>query len=334
MVRWPIRGFTHAAVSSTRSTSTSTLFLTKPLNARIDPSSDRLLGEFLYGLASNTLRTFTTYSNVGASTETCKGLSRHGESLAELTLNLPRDELPALVHLKECTSLETLSIASEPVVDIKATEHDVFLEVVSWLKGCSRLRDIKFHLFLAGASVLEPILQSEKVSLLELNLNSYSMREHRSFHKALAKQTSLRSLFLAGDAEAVTRDDNETLCETVCNLGNLRHLELVGLSEYLSEEANMAILTSLPELEVVYMVGIQTTDATLEVIASHANLRSVILAGISRLTLNGLLDFVNKVDSARTNLELLVHCADPTDLLSDEEVAIVKQRFWEKVEGR
>jgi hypothetical protein len=103
-------------------------------------------------------------------------------------------------------------------------------------------------------------------------------------------------------------------------------------------------------------------DGVLECVAELRNLRSVVFSGISKFTTDGLLEFVSRQTPANQGIRVMVDMvkiadpswpwalvplartyiigyanrasqADPDTLLSDDEVALVRESLAEKVGG-
>lgn len=69
--------------------------------------------------------------------------------------------------------METLALASvNPSADLKATQHDVFLEIVEWLRNCKSLSDVSFYNFASAPDLLLPVLLNKDISLLKLQVNA------------------------------------------------------------------------------------------------------------------------------------------------------------------
>lgn len=81
--------------------------------------------------------------------------------------------MQALALLQGCTSVETLALTSfTPSIDLKATQNDVFLEIVEWLKNCKSLVDISFNSFVSAPDLLLGVLLNRDISLQKLQVNA------------------------------------------------------------------------------------------------------------------------------------------------------------------
>ena len=110
------------------------------------PESDQAMAAFISGMPKDKLVEFENMGDCGIGAETCLALNHHGNSLRQLKLSLDEQGVLSLGLLQSCTSLHTLAIGTEkPSVDLKATQNDVYLEIVEWLKKCKELKDLSFH---------------------------------------------------------------------------------------------------------------------------------------------------------------------------------------------
>lgn len=297
-------------------------------------NNDQKFAKFLCSMRPNTLQTLQTISDVEAGAETFLALSNHGKSLEDLRLCVTKDSIPHLALLKGCTALKTLRIEDiHGTVDLEATENDVFLETISWLQKCSNLQRLSFSKLQSGAAIITPVLLEEKIQLSSLEIDSYTLKDHKSFHQALVhQQSSLRVLFLSGDTEGMFRDDLDILVESLRQLRQLRDLHLI-LPEVLRDDHLKTIVADLVLLEDLYVSGLELNDDVLPHLASLPNLRTVTISGISKFTMDGLLDFIDRLGPGNQGIRLSVDMADTDTLLPDEQLALVKDNLMEKAGG-
>ncbi|EUC37093.1 hypothetical protein COCCADRAFT_86323 [Bipolaris zeicola 26-R-13] len=297
-------------------------------------NNDQKFAKFLSSMRPNTLQTLQTISDVEAGAETFLALSNHGKSLEDLRLCVTKDSIPHLALLKGCTALKTLRIEDmHGTVDLEATENDVFLETISWLQKCSNLQRLSFSKLQSGAAIITPVLLEEKIQLSSLEIDSYTLKDHKSFHQALVhQQSSLRVLFLSGDTEGMFRDDLDILVESLRQLRQLRDLHLI-LPEVLRDDHLKTIVADLVLLEDLYVSGLELNDDVLPHLASLPNLRTVTISGISKFTMDGLLDFIDRLGPGNQGIRLSVDMADTDTLLPDEQLALVKDNLMEKASG-
>ncbi|EMD89199.1 hypothetical protein COCC4DRAFT_138837 [Bipolaris maydis ATCC 48331] len=297
-------------------------------------NNDQKFAKFLSSMRPNTLQTLQTISDVEAGAETFLALNNHGKSLEDLRLCVTKDSIPHLALLKGCTALKTLRIEDiHGTVDLEATENDVFLETISWLQKCSNLQRLSFSKLQSGAAIITPVLLEEKIQLSSLEIDSYTLKDHKSFHQALVhQQSSLRVLFLSGDTEGMFRDDLDILVESLRQLRQLRDLHLI-LPEVLRDDHLKTIVADLFLLEDLYVSGLELNDDVLPHLASLPNLRTVTISGISKFTMDGLLDFIDRLGPGNQGIRLSVDMADTDTLLPDEQLALVKDNLMEKTGG-
>ncbi|OCK79276.1 hypothetical protein K432DRAFT_355214 [Lepidopterella palustris CBS 459.81] len=297
---------------------------------------DHKLSEFIGGIRPQSLKYLETISNTGIGAETFLALSGHGETLKELRLCLRSDSLPHLPLLRGCTAIETLRMEdSDGVMDLEKTQNDVFLEVIAWLRECKNLRSLSLTNFVNASALVLPLLLEENIHFRKIEVDSYVASTNRAFHQALTHQrSSLRVLFLSGDGDEMFRDDVDILVDSLTELTELRELELRGVSDWLKDEHFIPILDRLKLLEDLYISGLEVTDDILEKVAGLRNLRSVTFMAMSKFTMDGLLQFISKLGPGNQGIVIMDSLADPTTLLSDDELALVRETLAMKVGGR
>lgn len=305
-----------------------------------DPDSDHHLAQFIGGLQQNALLTFENNSSCGIGQETCLAFNNHSRSLYELKLGVEEQGMLALGVLKDATALKTLHItAFRQSVDLKATQNDVFLEIVEWLKSCDSLQEVHFDNVLSAPDFLTPILESGKMMLKSLRVTGkegslYVVKDHQDFHKALKNQTNLESLVLRADPDPVSRDDIEMLMDAIVSLKNLKRLDLFRITDYFSNDQIIHLASSLPKLETLYIGGYGISDAVLDSIAHLSHLKSVTFAGITAFTADGLLEFIRQLPERHSGLQLSIEMADPDSMLSEDEQRLIGDGLATKVGGR
>ena len=181
--------------------------------------------------------------------------------MTSLHLALSAGGILALGYLQGCTTLTKLSIFSlDSSVDLKATQNDVYLEIVEWLKACSSLQEVAFNGMISAPDLMTPILLNDAVVLQEVGINAkydslYAVKDNHDFHRALAQQTSLQRLYLSADADLTTRDDIEILMNSFCSLHSLKVLHLTRISEYFTDEHILLLAQHMPRLEELSVGG-------------------------------------------------------------------------------
>jgi hypothetical protein len=196
---------------------------------------DANFSSFFSGLRSNTLRVLLIHSSNDAGPETFLSLNNHHASLKHLTLgSLKVPALKSLSLLRGCTAIESLELEDMTgSIDLEATENDTFLEIIAWLTSCKQLKSIILKNFVNGPQILTSVCLEHAIKLDSLTLEGYMLAGNQDFHRALAHQTSLTSLELRGDAEEFFRDDIDTLLNCLCQLSNLKYLNILDISDYL-----------------------------------------------------------------------------------------------------
>ncbi|KAK4541173.1 hypothetical protein LTR36_008247 [Oleoguttula mirabilis] len=302
--------------------------------------SDHHLAAFIGGMQQNTLTSLENNNFCSIGPETCLALNHHGESLTELKLGLEEGGMLALALLKDCTALEDLKItALRQSVDLKATQHEVFVDIVEWLKHCTRLRSIAFDGMISAPDLLLPVLLNKDVTLASLEISAkegsmYVVKDHRDFHRALGEQTSLKSLHLRADPDPISRDDMDILLDALCSLQNLRELNLYRISDYFSDQHIGQLARRLSRLENLYIGGYGISDSVLANIARLEYIKSVTFAGITSFTVDGLLEFVDQLPEGKSGLVVSVEAAEPESMISEERQDVVREALATKVDGR
>ena len=302
---------------------------------------DHALATFLSGMPPNKLTYFENHGNCGIGTETCLALNSHGQSLKELKLALNEEGILSLGLLQGCTALETLSIASDnSTVDLKATQNDVYLEIVEWLKCCTALKDVSFNNIKSAPDLVAPVLLNERVCLADLDISAskedamYVLKDHHDFHQALTQQPSLRQLHLRANPDPTTRDDLETVMNALCSLKALQGLRLIRISDYFSDEHIGLLARHLPDLEDLSVGGYGISDACLPGITTLKKLKAISFSGITTFTFEGIMDFIDQLGSGNSGLAVSVEYADPDSAISQEEQDLLRELMQTKVDGR
>ncbi|KAF1947825.1 hypothetical protein EJ02DRAFT_300615, partial [Clathrospora elynae] len=167
--------------------------------------NDHKFAKFLASMRPNTLQVLHDISDIKAAAETFFALNHHGKSLEDLRLCVSNDSLPHISLLQGCTALKTLRIQdTHGTVDLEATEHDVFLETIAWLRKCENLQRLSFSKLQSGAAIITPVLIEENIKLHSLEIDTYTLKDHKALHQALVhQQSSLRDLLLSGDTDGM-----------------------------------------------------------------------------------------------------------------------------------
>lgn len=302
--------------------------------------ADQHLATFISGMQADKLVEFENISHCHIGPETCLALNSHGKSLKSLKLGLSEEGLLALGFLQACTSLEILTIESlSTAPDLKATQNDVFLEIVDWLKHCKNLREVGFTKLISAPDLLLPILLDQDIALQKLQINAkegsmYSVKDHHDFHQALAQEKTLRQLLLCADPEAIGRDDIEVLINTFCSLTELRTLHLYRASDYFSDEHIKLLAEHLISLEDLYIGGFGISDNVWASIAGLKNMRNLTFAGLTSFTVDGVLQFISQLGETNHGLLLSVDMADMDKAIPLEGQDLIREAIGAAIDGR
>lgn len=303
-----------------------------------EESTDHKLATFISGLPEQHLKSFETISITGIGAESFLALNSHGLTLRQLKMYLKSDALPHLGLLKGCVNLETLSLEDgDGTVDLERTQNDVFLEMIAWLRDCHKLRHLTFTKILSGAAIMTQVLPDDNIRLEQLQIDSYTVKDHQAFHSALTSQTSLSSLFLQGNSDNIGFYDKLVFVESIVQLRELRDVKLVFRGEdmdLLSDSEIQSLAANLGKLEEFYVSGYGVTDATLDKISGLKHLRAMTFFSITSFTVDGLLGFVSRLGPGNQDLSLVVDMADPASALTDAEHTLVREALYDKVGGR
>ncbi|KAH7077793.1 hypothetical protein BKA63DRAFT_532260 [Paraphoma chrysanthemicola] len=295
---------------------------------------DEKFAKFLSALRPNSLAELHTIRDVRAGAETFLALNQHAKSLDTLKLCVSNESAPFLSHLAECTALKYLSIEDlHGLIDLEATQNDVFLKVVAWLTKCENLKHLLFPSLQSGAAIARPVLLERNIRLEHLELDNYTLKDHKKFHQALVHQKdSLKYLSLSGDTDGMFRNDLDALVDSLKQLYQLRDLKLI-LPEVLSDQRLVDIINNLSMLEDLFVNGLELNDVVLDSVATLPKLKSVTLSGISKFTVDGLLKFVGSLGPGNSGIRVTIDMADPDTLLPQESIDVVAGFLADKTGG-
>lgn len=295
---------------------------------------DHNFAEFLSSMPADSLKSLQTMHDIGADAETFLALSHHGGSLEDLGMYTSNESLSHLSMLQGCTALRQLRIEdTHGVVDLQATQNDVYLETIAWLTKCKQLRSIRFSNFASGASLITPVLLEHEMRLEHLEIDSYVLKDHKAFHQALVQQhANLVELTLNGETEAMFRDDLDILVDSLKQLKALQRLSLT-LLEVLRDEHIIAIFQDLKQLETIYVTGLELNDIILPTIGGLPNLRDVTFSGISKFSVDGLLEFISMLGPGNQGIRVTIDQADPDTALTDENLIVLGDYLAQHVGG-
>ncbi len=303
--------------------------------------TDHALASFIGGMPADRLTHLEILGDIGIATETCLALNGHGKSLTTFRLRLSDEGIMALALLQSCVSLETLSFGSERgyAVDLMATQNDVYQAIVQWLKSCTKLKSLEIYNITSAPQLCSPILLSPSITLEDLSINAteentYVVKDHRDFHRAMTQQPSLRKLQLRADPEPPELQDIELLMNTFCSLQGLLQLTLIRVSDYFKNEHLKVIADSLPELESLYIGGFGATDAALTDLVRLNHLNTLTISSLTRFTFEGVSHFIEQLGDGNKGLSFSIESADADYAISEEEQEVLRELIYAKVGGR
>lgn len=305
-----------------------------------DDTADHCLARFLGRMRPNSLTYFENHSDCGIGKETCQALASHAKSLTTLNLALGEQGLSGIGLLQPCNALVALKLTDlQPPHDLEHTQNDVFVEVVSWLQQCTRLKDVGLINFASAPALLTPVLEESGIQLDALQINAtensmYAVKDHQNFHRAIGKQKSLTSLVLKADADATFGDDVQILCSCICALTDLRELKLTRITEYFTDAHINMVAQTLLKLEDLLVDGYGVTDGCLGSLSNLGNLKSVTFSGLTSFTAVGLLDFVDRLGPGNQGLAISIDRAVADFSITEPEQEVIRDAIAAKVQGR
>lgn len=298
---------------------------------------DATLASFFSSLRQNTLRSFTTMTAYGVGFETLLALDHHSASLKYLQLDgVTEVSFRNLNLIQGCTSIEVLDLTAHitaAFIDLKATENDVFTEVVAWLKRCTQLRELSVAGFVYSPSILTEVCLCNNIKLQKLVVVGYSMINNQNFHKSLSHQTSLEFLELKSDPEGGFRDDIDILISSITCLPKLKYLNLLETSDYFRTQDVISLTRQMNNLEELWFSGYDVGDSIWQSISSLQHLRLLNILALSSFSFNGIMAFISTLKDTNQGLALAVMKQAPTSPINELEQDIVRKAIEAKVGG-
>jgi hypothetical protein len=296
------------------------------------------LASFFSALRPNTLRSFTALSANGVGPQTLLALNHHSSSLRALKLDgLGATGIKNLNLLQGCTSLEVLDLVADKTaafIDLKATENDVFLEVVNWLRKCEQLRELSIGSLATSPSILTELCLCNNIRLRKLAVSGYLIADNQDFHRALSHQISLEHLDLKADPEGGSRDDIERLIYSISKLSNLKSLNLLNDTSIDFRTHDIQSLTApLKNLEELTFHGWEINDGIWRSLSGLWHLRALNILAVSLFTLDGILAFLSTLKDTNNGLSLVVMNQMPTHGLSSKSQNIIRENIETQVSG-
>ena len=216
---------------------------------------------------------------------------------------------------------------------MKATENDVFLEVIAWLRKCEQLRELFVQGLTSAPSILTEVCLSNNTKLQKLVVTGYPMIDNQDFHRSLSHQTSLEHLELEADPEGGFRDDIDILIYSITKLPKLRHLNLVSTSEYFRTPDIISLAPHMKNLEELWFMGYDVDDSIWHSLSSLRQLRVLNILALSSFTLDGILAFISTLQDTNHGLLLAVMNQTPVHAFTETEQGIIRQAIEAKVNG-
>jgi len=297
---------------------------------------DHDLACFFHTLRPNSLQSFSALSAHSIGPEALLALNQHSRSLKVLKLDgLGADAIKNLSLLQSCDSLETLDLHDgEGLINLEATENDVFLEVIAWLERCKRLRELLFTDFVSAPEILTPVCLRNGIRLRKLLVSGYSLIGNQNFHKSISHQTTLESLELRADPEGAFRDDIDTLVSSVCQLTKLTYLNLCSTADYFSTSEIQRLASHLSNLEDFSFSGYEVTDEVWHAMSGLHHLRALYIHAVTSFSFDGLLSYISSLQETNQGLLLSVMCQNGEYDLTEGEKHAIQESITAKVDGK
>ena len=298
--------------------------------------NDPDLAAFLSALKKDSLRSFAAIRATTVGPETLLSLNHHKNSLKRLMLDgLRSNAIKTLSLPQECDAIEYLEIQDfDGLVNLEATENDVFLEVIAWLGRCEGLRELLLRNLASGPAILTQICLKNNIRLRKLQVVGYPLLGNQDFHKALSHQTSLESLELSADPEGGFRDDIDTLISSISQLTKLKYLNLRDTSDYFRTTEILALSSVLLELEEFSFGGYDVTDDLCHGIANLHQLRVLTISAMTTFSFDGILAYISILKDSNHGLSISAMSQRSENPLSDYEESVIRQSIADKVGGK
>ncbi|CAL3965985.1 unnamed protein product [Diplocarpon coronariae] len=299
-------------------------------------NADHDVASFCSGLRANTLRYFTALSAGALGSETLLSLNHHSQSLKRLKLDgLRSDTVKHLSLLRGCKALEVIELSdAEGSVDLEATENDIYLEIIVWLGKCYGLQELLLRNFVGVTNVLTQVCLKNDIRLKRLQVVGYPLAGNQDFHRALSHQTSLESLELRADPETAFRDDIDILVTSICQLTNLKYLDLLSTSDYFRTTEILSLVSHLPQLEELFFSGYDVNDALWPGVARLRNLRSLNIHAVTSFRFNAIIGYISMLQDSNRGLLLSVMNQSPENALSERQEGLIRHAIKDKVDGK
>ncbi|KAL8785281.1 MAG: hypothetical protein Q9195_008700 [Heterodermia aff. obscurata] len=302
----------------------------------VNPDADHAMASFLNEIREQSLKSLETLSTSMIGSESFLALNCHGECLTELHLcDISADAMVNLNLLKECTNLVSLQLSEirTSTTDLEHRHNDVYVEVAAWLCGCKKLKNIKLNHFHSAPSLLTSLLCEHDIQLIEMELDDYSMRIGKTFHRALVHQRSLQSLCLMGEGDEAGGEGYSILVDSLCKLENLADLRLEGVSDFFNDEHICRLAQNLSKLESFVTTGWGLTDKIWQDLARLKYLKRLDFNAMTSFTARSLLAYVSELGHGNQGFALAVMMADLDFDLKPHEQQLIRNTLTKRVGG-
>ena len=304
--------------------------------SRMYSDADHGMASFLNEIREQSLRSLETLSNSMIGPESFLALNCHGESLTELHLcGISADAMVQLNLLGECTNLVSLQLseARSSTTDLEHRHNDIYVEVAVWLCRCKKLKNIKLNHFHSAPSLLRSLLCEQDIQLTEMELDDYTMKVGKTFHRALVNQPSLQSLCLMGEGDEAGSEGYSILVDSLCKLENLTDLRLEGVSDFFNDDHICQLAQHLPKLESFVTTGWGLTDKIWRDLARLKYLKRLDFNTMTSFTAQSLLGFVSGLGHGNQGFALAVMMADMDFDLKPHEQQLIRDTLSKRVGG-
>lgn len=302
----------------------------------VGTDSDKSLAAFLDALRPNSLQSFTVIGSNEIGEATLGSLNSQAKSLKTLKLsNLRNQAITHLSLLEGCDALETLSLwDNDGILDLEATQNDIFLAVIGWLERCERLQNLTLTNFRNGPAIVTKVCLRDNIHLKSLEVVRYPLVNNQDFHRAISHQTSLESLELRADAEDSFGDDVKTLVTAICKLTKLKYLDILQTSEFFGTGDIRLLASNLLQLEEFSFAGYGVDDQIWDSLSLLVQLRALGIHAITSFTSDGLLGYISGLQETNRGLILSVMNQTLEYDLSPDEIRMIQETIAQKVNGK
>ncbi|KAF9893881.1 hypothetical protein FE257_010051 [Aspergillus nanangensis] len=288
---------------------------------------------FFNGLRPNTLEFFQTISCSQLGPRSIKALGTQLGSITELKLtSLTSETIAEMPSLTEPPCLRIL-VLTDSIPSIRNEKYySIVTRLAEWIRSCKALRHLELRRFLDDPLLLSNVLADDKLRLSTLSLSSYNMTGSGAFHEALAFQNSLQSLTLRGEANEFPTD-NDLLVNTICNLNNLRELELKDISDCFTLDNVMSLTPFLPKLERLWISGDYFNDAAWSAFICFPNLQSLSISALSEFTAEGILNFISQLGPTNKGFSLSILNSVSETNITEEAQNLIREAMKASLDG-